>query len=133
MEDHVKKYVENIRNYHSRPETAIRAARRLADDIKNGRLENWRQVRSAVWLVQNAWRPIDNAAVVLFDDKLWDYLPDDLDAARERYLSEMTEYRNRHALCTGTWEDIDHQDPTYWESRNGDLSDAGRESEEKFE
>lgn len=130
MEAMVEEYLDDIANYAARPTLALYAASRLADACIAGRVENWRDVRSTVWLIPNPWRLRENRAVCLFEDKLWNYTPTALDAARDRYL--LAQSAPREPL-TGTAEDIDHSDPGYWQSVNGDLSAADGDAEEKFE
>lgn len=136
MEDRVLEYLDDIANYAARPTLALYAASRLADDIVNGKLANWREVRDAVWAIPDPWYPNGNKAVVLFDERFFFLFSWDLDAARERHLFTegfrkmygyaLFEYRERCAVG-------ELQPDTYWHNPDGDLSAAAIEAEEKFE
>lgn len=135
MEDWVERDIAQIRAWHSSPLSAEYAATRLAHAVASGAVADWRTVYQAL---SHEWR-IQNQAAGRFLNIMDPVDEEALDAARARclfaegfnrmYGYALFVYRYGNETC----EDIDHQEPGYFDRRDGDLSTAARDAEEANE
>lgn len=133
MQEWVENAIRVIGNYANTPESAMRSAVALSDAIINGRVEDWLKVYGMVTDL-----PAENRARGMFMTAVLAHSNEDLDAAQQRYEFSIA-FRRMYGSALYEWKlrdlvfpDIDHIDPTYWQRRDGDLSQAAVEAEEEL-